>query len=220
MRAASRVARGVAIGAGAVAYAVLAHLSNSVPGNAALGALLAIAPLWLAALLLALRARRRTLPLLGCAFAALVIGVGWRDLEGHYSLVYLVQQAGTYAALALVFGRTLADGREPLCAHFAALVHGPLAPEVARYTRRVTQAWTVFFAVMAAALLVLFVAVPLPAWSAFANFCTLPLVGAMFAAEYAVRRRVLPNLEHRGLGVTLRAVFAGGGRPSVAAPRS
>jgi uncharacterized membrane protein len=207
------------IGAAVIAYAVLAHLSNSRPGTGELGALLAIGPLWLAAVFLAWRARHRALALAGCALALLAIALSWRQLESHFAWVYLVQQAGSYVALAVLFGRTLAAGREPLCSRFAALVHGPLAPEVARYTRRVTQAWTLFFVGIVVALVVTFLALPLREWSAFANFATLPLVGVMFIVEYAVRRRALPNMAHRGLGATLRAV-AGGWRPQVASPGS
>lgn len=218
MPATSRVVRGVAIGAAAIAYAVLAHLSNSRPGNGALGALLAIGPLWGVAVLFAWRARHRALALAACALVALAIPLAWRDLESHFAWVYLIQQAGSYAALAVLFGRSLGSGREPLCSRFAALVHGPLAPEIAHYTRRVTQAWTLFFVAVTLALVIVYAAAPLPVWSAFANFGTLPLVGLMFVVEYAVRRRALPNLPHRGLGETLRAV-AGGWRPQATAPR-
>ena len=45
-------------------------------------------------------------------------------------------------------------------------------------------------------------------WSAFVNFCSLPLILLMFAAEYAVRRRVLPQVESSGLIAALRVYFA------------
>ena len=73
---------------------------------------------------------------------------------------------------------------------------------------------------MSLALLVLFVTAPLPVWSAFANFCTPALVALMFAAEYLVRRRALPHVQHQGILATLRAVSAGAFRPSVATPHA
>jgi len=219
MAGASRVARGVLIGLGLAAYAVLAHLSNAAPGHGGLGALLSILPVGLAALALALKARRRALPLALLASVVIAIALAWPWLELHYSVLYVIQEAGLYGALAAVFARSLAPGREPLCAYFASRVHGPLGPELARYTRSVTLAWAWFFVALAATIVALFLLLPLPRWSVFTNFCALPLVGLMFAAEYAVRRHALPTLEHRGLLVTLRAVFGSGWRPALAAPR-
>jgi uncharacterized membrane protein len=45
-------------------------------------------------------------------------------------------------------------------------------------------------------------------WSLFINFCVLPLVGAMFIAEYQIRRRILPEVKRTGLLATLRAYLA------------
>ena len=214
---ASRVARGVAVGAAAIAYAVLAHLSNSTPGAEALGAVLSAGPVWVAAVILAFRSHHR-LPALGaCALVAALTFYFWRNLEAHFAWLYLVQQAGTYAVLAVSFGRTLARGRTPLCSRLAALVHGPLAPAVADYTRSVTIAWTWFFSIIALVLVVLFVTAPLAIWSAFANFGTVPLIGLMFAAEYGIRRRVLPHMQHHGILATFRAISAGTLREPVAA---
>jgi uncharacterized membrane protein len=86
----------------------------------------------------------------------------------------------------------LATGRVPLCTRWATVVHGPLAPAVTRYTRSVTAAWTLFFALMTTGLIALFLLAPFPAWSAFANFCGFPLIVAMFlgsAPDAAVVRR-------------------------------
>jgi uncharacterized membrane protein len=54
----------------------------------------------------------------------------------------------------------------------------------------------------------LFVLAPLRIWSLFANFCVVPLVGLMFLAEYAVRRRVLPQVSRRGILAAIRVYFA------------
>jgi uncharacterized membrane protein len=43
----------------------------------------------------------------------------------------------------------------------------------------------------------------------FVNFCSLPLMLLMFAAEYSVRRRTLPQVQRSsGLIATLRVYFA------------
>jgi uncharacterized membrane protein len=202
----SSIARTLILGGGAVAYALLAHLSNSRPGHADLGLLLGLAPLWLVAVALAWRSRVRVPALLACAAITLLLAVRWQELKSHFSWTYLLQQVGTYALLGWGFGRTLAPGRVPLCAQFAARVHGTLDATTAQYTRSITLAWTVFFGVIAAVLLVLYFVAPLPVWSLFANFCTLPLVLLMFAIENLVRRRALPGLAHVGVVATIRAV--------------
>jgi uncharacterized membrane protein len=214
---ASRVARGVAIAAGAVAYAVLAHLSNARPGHEILGVLLSMGPLWIAALILAWRSPHRLVALAAVAIGTGLVILRWSDLEAHFAWVYLAQQAGTYLILAAAFGRTLGAGRKPLCARFAEAVHGPLAPDVARYTRAVTLAWTILFCMLAALLVVLYAFAPLAVWSAFGNFGCAILIGLMFAIEYLVRRRTLPDLEHHGFLATFRAI-ALTPRDSVASP--
>jgi uncharacterized membrane protein len=110
--------------------------------------------------------------------------------------------------MALSFGRSLIGNRVALCTQLADRVHGPLTPSEVRYTRRVTAAWAGFFVLIVAATLGLFYAAPLRIWSLFANFCVPPLIGLMFVAEYAVRRRALPQAPHRGILAAIRAYFA------------
>jgi uncharacterized membrane protein len=123
----------------------------------------------------------------------------WPILERNFSLLYLLEDLGFYGVLSVTFARSLVGGRVPLCTYWADLVHGPLPAPVARYTRNTTAAWAVFFALVGAASLALYVYAPLRVWSAFSYFVTLPLVVLMFVGEYAVRRRVLPPLHRSGL---------------------
>ena len=146
-----------------VAYAVLAHYSNAVPGHEDLGALLAIAPVWIAAVILAWRSRHRHLGLLACALAAVLALIEWKALRSHFSWLYLIQQVGTYGLLGFSFGRSLAAGHVPLCTRFATLAHGTISPDAVRYTRTVTLAWTIFFCAMSAAVLIVYVTAPLRA---------------------------------------------------------
>ena len=182
------------IAAGAGAYALLAHWSNSHPEARNLGVAVAIAPPWLLAVVLAWRSSLRIPALILCLLAAAAVAVYWRVLAAHFAWAYLLQQCGAYALLALTFGRSLRAGSVPLCTRWADRVHGPLSPRVAAYTRRVTLAWALFFALITAVLAIVFWLAPLPAWSAFANFGTLPLVVGMFVGEYLVRRHTLPQL--------------------------
>lgn len=192
----------------AIGYAVLAHLSNTVPGNQGLGLLLAVGPLWLIAVTMAWRSEGRVLGLIICGVTALLVFLLRDELEQHYPWIYLAQQMGAYGLLGFAFGRSLREGQVPLCTQFALIVHGSLPTEARSYARRVTIAWTIFFVAMVIALLLLFIAAPLPAWSAFANFGAAPLVALMFVAEHWVRRRALPMLPRTSLQATLRAFAA------------
>ena len=206
---------GLGIAMLAIAYAVLAHLSNSTHGASALGVVLAVGPLLLYVLFQAWRSGRRVPALLMCALALALIYLYWPLLAEHYPWVYLFQQAGAYGLLALAFGRSLTGGRVPLCTRWATRVHGPLPANVARYTRVVTTVWTLFLASLTVTLVALFALVELPVWSAFANFGTFPLIVALFVAEYAVRGRVLPDMQHADILTGARA-FLGSGRETTA----
>jgi uncharacterized membrane protein len=106
-----------------------------------------------------------------------------------------------YATLLWTFASTLPPGREPLIRAMARRLHGALTPELARYTRRVTIAWSGFFAAQLATSVTLFLFAPLTVWSFFVNILDLPLVAAMFAAEYAVRLRALKNPPRHSLAM-------------------
>jgi uncharacterized membrane protein/SAM-dependent methyltransferase len=202
-----------------VGYAVLAHLTATRPGHRTLGALLAIGPISVFALLLAWRSLRAAGLALWLCAAALVVAY-WGRLQANFVWVYLLQQLGLYGLLGLAFGRTLTRAQLPLCTQMALRVHGTLKPDALRYTRRVTLAWTVLFALIAAALVSLFFAAPLTAWSAFSNFGAPLAIIAMFAAEHLVRYRALPDMAHSGLIQTLRASAAVGFGSARASPLS
>ncbi|OYV39513.1 MAG: hypothetical protein B7Z83_02380, partial [Thiomonas sp. 20-64-5] len=72
------------------------------------------------------------------------------------------------------------------------------SPLVARYTRSVTWAWTLFFCLMACSSVLLFAATPLSIWAIFANVASPLLLLSMFVAEYLVRRRRVPAEERAG----------------------
>jgi uncharacterized membrane protein len=182
-----------------IGYALLANYTNLTPGAKPLGAVLAIAPPLALGVGLAWRSTYRLVSLALAALAVTLIVIYWQVLERNFPLVYLLEDLGFYVLLSLTFARSLAGGRVPLCTYWADLVHGPLPPLVARYTRNTTVAWAVFFALIAATSLSLYVYAPLRVWSAFSYFVTFPLVVLMFVGEYAVRRRVLPPLHRSGL---------------------
>ena len=187
------------------AYVLISHYASSLPpeeGNRA--AVIALLPYLAVAAVVAWRSRHRYAWLVVCAALA---ALAWQYTSaiGDYAVwVYFIQHAGGNAVMALVFGRSLVGNRVPLCSRIAAIVHGPLEPEVARYTRRVTWAWTVFFAVTAGVSALLFAYAPIMLWSVFANLLAVPLVALMFAVEYVVRLWLLPDIKHAPILAAIR----------------
>jgi uncharacterized membrane protein len=198
-----------AIVASLVAYAGLSHYANSVAKTRDLGVSLALGPVLAVGLLLVWRwTHRPIVALLAAAATAMLLHLYWPVLEQNFAVVYLLQEGGFYSLLAVSFGRSLLGDRAALCTQLADQIHGPLTTQEVLYTRRVTAAWALFFVSITAATLGLFVYAPLRIWSLFANFCVVPLIGLMFVAEYAVRRRVLPQVQRRGILAVVRVYFA------------
>ncbi len=200
-----RIVPWLGIAALVVGYPLLAHYTNESAHSGNLGALVAVVPVILIALVLAWRSTRRFIMLAVLALSCIALWAEWPALEQHYGLVYWLQNMGMQLILLMTFGRTLIAGRQPLCTRFAHAVHGPITPRHETYTRQVTIAWTLFFAAMALVSTLLFFLTPLATWSVFANLLTLPLVALMFIGEYWVRRWVLPEMRHMHLLDALRA---------------
>jgi uncharacterized membrane protein len=216
----AKVLRGVrwaAIAAACVAYPVLAHLASADPDPGLLDAAVAMAPLIALALVLAWRSPQRPWMLLLCLGGCALLYAAGSWLVQHYNWVFLLQHAGMQALLGLAFARTLRAGQQPMVSRFAAIIHGGLSPALARYTRQVTWAWTLYFAVMTTLSLLLFWLAPISVWSAFANLLNLPLLVLMFSAEYAARLLLLAPSDRAGPLEAIRAyrqASAGGLPPS------
>lgn len=188
-----------------VAYAAVAHYTSILPEAGHWAVVLAVAPLVLIGLGAVHRAAGTAATvLLGLASLAL-LAWAWPRLQQNVMAMYFLQHVGINGSLALLFGRTLARGRQPLCGLFASVVHPAMTPAIVRYTRQVTVAWTGFFVAIVAISTLLFFLAPAEAWSAFANLLTLPLVALMFVAENEVRKRVLPPEDQIGILATLGA---------------
>jgi uncharacterized membrane protein len=188
-----------------LAGAVLAHFTIVDRFSPALGAALSLVPLSFLALWAARRSPHRAWTAAAVVLVAIALWAGWGMLERRFASVFFLEHAGGNALLAVVFGRTLAAGREPLCTRFARILHPTLPPEVQAYTRGITLAWTIFFAALASLSAALYLGGFLTAWSALATMGSPILVGLMFVVEYAVRLRALPNWERVGLLGGIRA---------------
>ncbi|BAN36567.1 hypothetical protein SCD_n02767 [Sulfuricella denitrificans skB26] len=208
-----RILRWLGIATLVIGYPLLAHYTNESAQNSNLGALVAIAPVVLIALVLAWNSPRRVIMLGALMLSCVALWAGWSALEQHFGLVYWLQNVGMQLILFMTFGRTLIAGRQPLCTRFAEAVHAPLTPQHELYARQVTVAWTLFFAVMALVSTGLFFLAPLVIWSFFANFLTLPLVALMFIAEYWIRRWVLPEMRQTRILDAVRAYRNTSARP-------
>jgi uncharacterized membrane protein len=179
--------------------ALLAHYAIVEAHTPTLGALLSLLPVAIFGAVAARRSQRRELVGWAVALAAVALWMGWGILERNFTNLFFLEHAGMNLLLAVTFGRTLAGEREPLCTRFARIIHGTLEPDVLRYTRQVTLAWTIFFSVLFALSCTLYLAHLIEAWSFLANFASPVLLALMFVIEYAVRLRVLPN--HARIGI-------------------
>ena len=172
----------------AIGYAAATHWAVASGHAATLSAGLLLAPALAGLGWLAARPPRPVWIRLAAAaaFLALVM-LAARGATGALSVLYPLPSLLVYCALLWMFARTLAPGREALVTALARHVHGTLPDEITAYTRQVNWAWCLFFGAMALTSLLLFALAPLALWSLFVNVLSLPLIAAMFVAEYAYR---------------------------------
>lgn len=95
--------------------------------------------------------------------------------------------AAAYLSLLWLFGRTLRPGKEALITSVARRFYGSTPPYLESYTRGLTAAWCLFFAAQLLASAALLAFASYETWSLFVNVLNLPLVAAMFAADYLYR---------------------------------
>lgn len=130
--------------------------------------------------------------------ALLFVGAVYYIATGNHGRIGLLAVNGvSHATLNLfllwLFGRTLLTGREPLISQISRRINGELRAEVASYTRHVTVAWCVFFALQVVVSLLLYAFAPLAAWSLFINILNLPLLILMFVVEKTYRSVRFPH---------------------------
>lgn len=140
------------------------------------------------------------------AVPALVLAMSplWPGATDIWRVVYLPPIFVSLGLLAL-FVHTLRPGRTPVATVVAGLMGDELTAPVRRYTRKVTLAWAVFFALMTLETLALAVFAPLELWSLFAYVINYFLVALMFVGEYLVRLVCMKG-GHPGFAAFVRAM--------------
>lgn len=179
-----------------IGYPVSMHLLLTSGNWPVTTLLMALSPF--ALLPLSLLATGRVLWAVTSLLALLAFSAGaWQQLLLRQELIYLLQNVGMQGLMAALFGHTLMGGQEPLVSQLARRIHREdYTAAIARYTRQVTWAWTVYFIAMGIASVLLFLTAPLTVWSYFVNFISFLALGLMFASEYAVRRWRLRDVQH------------------------
>lgn len=138
------------------------------------------------------------------ALLTLILNQSWL----RYALSLLV-----YAALCLLFGRTLLPGRTPLISRLAKRFHGRLSTQSVAYTRAVTIAWTLLFAAMLLETLVLATLALPPTWSLLVTLINIGLIITLFLAEFRLRRWFVTDVDHPPLLELIRFLKRTGLRP-------
>lgn len=148
-------------------------------------------PRWLAlllcalALLRALASREKIWLWVACATGALA---AWASL-GNAALPLKLYPVLVNAALLLLFGLSLRFG-PPLVERIARLREPALPPAAVAYTRRVTQVWCGFFLLNGSLALATALWASERVWALYNGLIAYGLIGALFAGEWLVRRRV------------------------------
>ena len=190
-----RIVRGLSITVMIVTYAVLVHHVNASGQASTLGAVLALMPVFLLIITVAVKTTSRAAGISLLLISGIASWLAWPFIKQYTGFVFWIQDIGLLLVLLMTFGWTLQKDRKPLCVHFAEMINGEALPaEHERYAHKVTVAWVAFFAIMIITSTLLFFMAPLATWSIFVNFLTLPLVALMFMVEFMVRRRVLADL--------------------------
>jgi len=211
-------ARTVLVGLLGVAYVVGCHwLMTSAP-DSRWNALIVIGPmLGLVALFAARRGQRLVAALAALVLAGLALQA-WQGDGLAPATLYLTQHVAIHGALAALFALTLRPGQEPLVTALARRVHGVLTPAMQAYSRKVTIAWSIYFVLMAAISVGLFLAAPFAAWAVFANLLTPLALLLMFVGEFLLRYRLHPEFERATFTAAMSAYARREAAPADPAP--
>ncbi len=199
--------RNLAVAIGGTIYLAIGFIASTESHPPLFAVLLGLFPLAAASLASAWKSKARGILLPIFVAAALAMALHPDELRDHAAWLYFLQHAGAMTLLGITFGVTLTGGHEEaLCSRIAGfMIHEELDADYLFYTWKVTLAWTIYFAASATISMLLFFLGPIEYWSIFANFATPISLGAMFAGEYLIRLRVLPDSPKMSLSATIQA---------------
>ncbi len=143
----------------------------------------------------------------------LILAASWQSAHESLLAVSGVPHALVNLALLILFGSSLLPGRRPLVTTLACRIDPELPAVMLGYTRRVTLAWTVFFAAQLVLSAILFSAAPVGVWSLFVNVLNGPLIALMFLAEYGFRLVHFRGYRHASISQMIQAFTHAPGAP-------
>ncbi len=148
-----------------------------------------------AVFLLRLLVLRGLLPALGwlakalALFGILLCAASWLLKSHHLLLWYPVMMN---MLMLLLFGASLFS-RASLVERLARLREPALPPRAIAYTRRVTQAWCLFFVVNGGAALFTCLYGDMPLWALYNGVVSYLLMGLLMGMEWIIRKQIQPG---------------------------
>ena len=206
--------RTIAVGSGGAAYVVASHwLMTRVPASP-WNAVVIVGPMLALLAIYAGSHRQRLLAAVSLAGLAGLLWQGWHGGGIAPTRLYLAQHVVIHAALSALFALTLRPGHESLVTALARRVHDRLTPDMVAYSRKVSIAWTIYFAAMGVLSIVVFLVAPFDVWAGFANFATPVAMLLLFVGEHVLRYRLHPDFERASLASAMRAYSQRDRQPS------
>ena len=121
---------------------------------------------------------------------ALPPALGLAVVATNSETLLLLYPASISGSMLILFGVTLLKP-PTMVERFARLREPDLSPAAVRYTRRVTEAWCLFFVCNGSIAVYTALAASREAWALYNGFIAYILMGTLFAGERAVRRRMM-----------------------------
>ncbi len=140
-------------------------------------------------IILGLKARPSALMRAGITIAGLALGLCLLSLTFSSIGFMFYYPVAVNLVLLIVFAHSL-RGAQSIVERLARLQDPELSPQGVRYTRKVTQAWCVFFALNGTIAAVTTVIGDLKLWTWWNGLLSYGAMGLMFGGEYLLRRRL------------------------------
>jgi uncharacterized membrane protein len=138
---------------------------------------------------------------------AVIAGMVLLMSRGETLHIFYITPVLINVAFFLLFAKSLRPGNIPLITRIATLIRGQLEPQVAHYTRKLTEWWAWFFVIIIVETIALTLYAPMLIWSIFSNFLNYLFIVIFFIVEYHVRIRWLSDVEHLSFLEASRALL-------------